>query len=87
MRKTRKKKYDYSKLRGRIVEKFGTVRAFAEAYGISYTSMSAKLNGRIAISMADIEKMSEPEFLDIHPSEYHEYFFKYQVCETQTERG
>lgn len=68
-------KYNYNKLRGRIVEKFGTIKAFAKAYGISHVSMSAKLNGRIAISLDDIEKMSAPELLDIQPCDYYEYFF------------
>lgn len=67
---------DYSKLRGRIVEKFGTIKAFSEAYGITNVSMSKKLNGKTAISPDDITKMSLPEFLDIQPKEYHEYFFK-----------
>lgn len=67
--------FDYSKLRGRIVEKFGSISAFAKAYGITSVSMSKKLNGKIAISQTDIIKMSAPEFLDIQPIEYHEYFF------------
>jgi len=71
--------FDYSKLRGRIIEKFGSIKAFAEAYGISPVAMSYKLNGKIAISMDDIVKMSAPEFLDIHPSKYHTYFFKKKV--------
>lgn len=75
MKGDRKMEYDYSKLRGRIVEKFGTIRAFAKAYGISYVSMSAKLNGRVAISPKDIDKMSTPEMLDIQPCDYHLYFF------------
>lgn len=72
-------KYDFSKLRGRIVEKFGSVKAFAEAFGWSLTTMSRKLNGKTAFSVSDIEEMSKPEFLDIPPSEYHEYFFKAKV--------
>lgn len=71
--------YDFSKLRGRIIEKFGSVRAFAKAYGWSLTTMSRKLNGKTAFSVADIERMSKPEFLDIQPSEYHTYFFKIKV--------
>jgi hypothetical protein len=67
--------FDYSKLRGRIVEKFGSISAFAEAYGITSVSMSMKLNGKIAFSQDDIMKMSTPEFLDIQPKEIHEYFF------------
>lgn len=71
--------FDYSKLRGRIVEKFGSIRKFADAYGLSSVTMSKKLNGKVAISPDDIVKMSAPEFLDIQPNEYHEYFFKLKV--------
>lgn len=72
-------KFNYNKLRGRIIEKFGTIRAFAEAYGISYVTMSGKLNNKVAISPSDIVKMSSPEFLDIQPCEIHEYFFVVKV--------
>jgi hypothetical protein len=71
--------FDYRKLRGRIIEKFGSVREFAKAYGISLTSMSRKLNGRTTITTADIVKMSAPEFLDIPTNEVYEYFFVKKV--------
>lgn len=73
--------FDYSKLRGRIIEKFGTIGAFADAYGLTKVTMSYKLNGKVAISMNDIVKMSAPDFLDIPPSQYHEYFFTKEVHE------
>lgn len=73
--------FDYSKLRGRIIEKFGSIKAFAEAYGISPVTMSNKLNGKISILLDDIVKMSSKEFLDILPEEYHLYFFKVKVHE------
>lgn len=73
--------FDYSKLRGRIIEKFGSITSFADAYGLSKVTMSNKLNGKVAISMNDIVKMSAPEFLDIPPSEYHTYFFTKEVHE------
>ena len=71
--------YDYSKLRGRIIEKFGSIRAFARAYGLSYVTMSNKLNGKVGISSDDMVKMSRPELLDIQPAEYHLYFFVMKV--------
>lgn len=71
--------FDYSKLRGRIIERFGSIKSFAKAYGLSHVTMSNKLNGKIAISMDDIVKMSRPELLDIEPIEYHLYFFKIKV--------
>lgn len=76
--------FDYSKLRGRIIEKFGSIKAFAEAYGLSSVTMSNKLNGKVAISMEDIIKMSSPEFLDIQPCEYHLYFFVVKVHDSGT---
>lgn len=71
--------FDYSKLRGRIIEKFGTIKAFAAAYGISYVTMSNKLNGKVSVSPDDMVKMSRPELLDIQPAEYHLYFFVIKV--------
>ena len=67
--------FNYSKLEGRIVEKFGSRRAFAEAYGVSENTMSRKLNGKSAISTSDIIRMSSADFLDIPAEMYHEYFF------------
>ena len=71
--------FEYSKLRGRIIEKFGTIKAFAEAYGVTNVTMSNKLNGNVGISPEDIVKMSSPELLDIPPAEYHLYFFVIKV--------
>lgn len=68
-------KFNYNKLRGRIIEKFGSIKAFAEACNLSMTTMSRKLNGKTTISPDDIVEWSRPEFLDIQPNEYHEYFF------------
>lgn len=73
--------FDYSKLRGRIIEKFGSIKAFAKAYGLSHVTMSNKLNGKVAISQDDIMKMAKPELLDIQPEEIHEYFFALKVHE------
>lgn len=71
--------FDLDKLIGRIIEKFGSRGKFAEACGISETSMSKKLNGKMEITKADIIEWSKPELLDIDPSEYHVYFFKFKV--------
>lgn len=71
------RKKDYSKLRGRIVEKFGTQTAFAEAMGTTRNTMSYKLKGVRIISTRDIEKWSEA--LDIPAKEIGLYFFTYKV--------
>ena len=65
--------YNYSKLRGRIVEKYGTATAFAEALGTHKSQISAKLTNKIDITKSDIMEWSE--LLDINRNEIGEYFF------------
>lgn len=65
--------YDYSKLRGRIVEKFGTISAFTEALGSSTVTVSSKLNNKSGFSRGDIEHWSE--LLEIPFVEIGLYFF------------
>ena len=50
--------FNYRKLRGRIVEKYGSVTSFAEKYGVSKASMSLKLNNKVGFSQDDIVKIS-----------------------------
>ena len=71
--------FDYSKLIGRIIEKFGTRRNFAEAVGISENSMSQKLSHKMAITTDDIKKWCLPEFLDIPCNQIGVYFFTQEV--------
>lgn len=66
--------YKYKKLRGRIVEKYGTQEKFAKAVGISETALSKKMQCKTGISQSDICLWSK--LLDIQPEEYGEYFFK-----------
>ena len=73
--------FDYRKLTGRIIEKFGTRRAFAEAIGISENSMSQKLSNKMAITTDDIKEWCKPEFLDIQCDEIGVYFFALKVQE------
>lgn len=73
--------FDYSKLIGRIIEKFGTRRAFAEAIGISENSMSQKLSNKMAITTDDIKEWCKPEFLDISCDKIGVYFFTLKVQE------
>ena len=68
---------DYSKLRGRIVEKYGTLSNFAEALGTSLVIVSQKMNNKTDFSRADIVKWSN--LLDISSTEYDAYFFDYRV--------
>ena len=66
-------RFNYSKLRGRIIEKFGTQQAFAAELGISDCSISVKLNGHSYFSQTEIAKAIN--ILGIDPSEVASYFF------------
>lgn len=65
--------YDLSKLRGRIIEKFGTLGAFAEAMGWSERTNSLKVNGKNEWKQSEI--IAAIKLLDIEPSKIDEYFF------------
>lgn len=75
----------YAKLRGRIVEKYGTFGAFASAFGITKTALSSKLHGRSNWSMQDMEKACQ--LLDISISEdVGKYFFAEEAKTDLTSR-
>ena len=69
--------YDYSKLRGRIVEKYGTMSKFADELGISLVAVSKKMNNKSGFTRTDIEKWAT--LLDIPGIEYDAYFFAHVV--------
>lgn len=55
MKEKRIIKYDYSKLRGKIVEVFGNQDNFAKAIGLSDRSVTFKLNNQRDFKQTDIE--------------------------------
>ncbi len=65
--------YDYSKLLGRIVEKFGTQYKFAQAIKLSERTVSLKLNGKIGWKQEEIAKICD--ILEIDSSKIPDYFF------------
>lgn len=69
--------YNYSKLKGRIIEKFGKYSAFAEAMGMSERSMSLKINGKVAWKQP--EMLLACELLGIPLVEIKDYFFDLKV--------
>ena len=71
--------FDFSKLRGRIVEKFGTCAAFAAAVGLPESAISNRLNNRVQIDAEEILLWSRPEILDIPAEEIHVYFLTPKV--------
>lgn len=70
-------KFDYSKLKGRIVEKCGTQANFANKIGLSERSVTLKLNGLRPFKQTDIEKILE--VLELSHDDIGTYFFKIKV--------
>lgn len=69
--------FDYSKLSGRIKEKFGSQKAFAKALGVSCSTMSNKITGIYYFTQPEI-KMSI-KLLDLEPGSVTDYFFTRKV--------
>lgn len=69
-----KKEFNYSKLRGRMVEVYGTIEKTAEAAGLRRDMISQALNGKRAFTQQEISKLSET--LQIPESEIGTYFFR-----------
>ena len=62
-------------LRGKIVEVFGSVGKFAEAFGVSDVQMQNKLSGRSGWSLTDIQKAAYLLGVRNNASECHRIFF------------
>ena len=51
--------FDFSRLRGRIIEKFGSCEAFAAAMGCSKVWLSSRLNNAVQWRSAEIRQAAE----------------------------
>ena len=69
--------FDYSKLRGKIVEKYGNQSNFASALGISENTLSLKMNNKVRFTTDDITTISR--LLEIDAEEIGKYFFALKV--------
>ena len=67
--------FDFRKLEGRIIERFGTRSAFAEAMGFSPSQLSARLNNKVFFDSGEIRRACAPEMLDIPTDGIPTYFF------------
>ena len=65
--------YSHRKLRGRIIEKFGTLAAFFDNLHISNVQASKKLNGKAEFSKADIDEWRG--LLDINLEDIGPFFY------------
>lgn len=69
--------YDYSKLKGRIIEIFGSQGAFSAAMGWSERTCSLKLSNQVFWKQPEITKAAE--LLKISDKAIQLYFFKEDV--------
>lgn len=72
--------FETSKLRGRIVEKFGTLKAFSKAVHNSESFISQYMNGKKILDQKMIDSWASA--LEIPTTEYDEYFFTKKIHET-----
>lgn len=68
---------DYSKLKGKIVEVYGTQARFAEEMEVSERTISLKMNGKIDFTQSDIVKAVG--LLGVKDDEIPTYFFTNKV--------
>lgn len=69
--------YNYQKLLGRIVEKFGTQTQFSAQLGISERSLSLKLNNKVPFKQQEITRACS--LLGIDDTDIHAFFFTLDV--------
>lgn len=69
--------FDYRKLRGRILEKYGTQALFAQEMNMSERTLSLKLNNKIYFKQDEIAKAAT--LLEFSTNEIQEIFFSREV--------
>lgn len=69
--------FDYSKLRGKIIEKFSTQADFAKAMKWSERTLSLKLNGKVPWKQVDI--VNAACLLQLNDTDIPDYFFRPKV--------
>ena len=69
--------FNYNKLRGKIVEIYGSQIEFAKAMKWSEKTLSLKLNGKVPWKQTDI--MTAVQILGLSESDIQDYFFSLEV--------
>lgn len=69
--------FEYGKLRGLIVEKYGSIEAFAKAVNLSSVTVSKYLNNKVPWKQTNINEAVRA--LDIPPEDISLYFFTPRV--------
>lgn len=76
--------FDYSKLKGRIIEKYDSQSSFADAMKWSERTLSLKLNGKLFWKQSDICKAVN--LLGLSADDIQDYFFKEKFKTFNNER-
>lgn len=71
--------FDFSRLKGRIAEKFETRAAFASHLGLQPSALSNRLNGITQFRADEIQTICQPDCLDIDAQDIGAYFFTPRV--------
>lgn len=71
--------FDFRKLRGRIIEKYGQYDALAKAINMSPAQLSDRLNNKISFKPSEIYRISSADVLDIPGAEIPRYFLTPKV--------
>ena len=69
--------FDYSKLAGKITERYGTRGSFATAMGFSSRTMSLKMSGKVPWKQTEIARACS--LLSVSDREIPSYFFAEKV--------
>ncbi len=69
--------FNYNKLKGRIIEIFGSQLEFAKAMDWSQRTLSLKMNGKVSWKQADICKAVK--LLKLSMNDIQDYFFTLEV--------
>ena len=71
--------FDFSRLRGRMVEKFGSVSAVAKVLDMPASILSSRITNRTPLKPEEIYALAQPSCLDIPDEEIGAYFFTPKV--------
>ena len=69
--------FDYAKLKGKIIEKYGSQIEFAKAMQVSENTLSLKLNNKVRFTADDIVQITD--LLGVDKNEVGQYFFTQRV--------
>lgn len=74
-------KFDYSKLKGKIIEKYGNQGKFAKALGVTNSRLSRFLHNKSDLNLYIIRQAIS--LLQIPENQIGDYFFSYSVAKQQ----